>query len=146
MFVKTEAWATTGLGKKSLPTSLSIHRGYALNAESLLLQPGEAILAGRSRFTGSGVSERAVSAYNRYRVTGNWVPGEEVVRMSTALKVLCVLYPDPVNGYPPVYARSAIPTLTHYPTDRRCPRPSPSTLRRVSFWDQCRAGWGWRSF
>lgn len=27
-------------------------------------------------------------------------------------KILCVLYPDPEGGYPPVYARDAIPTIT----------------------------------
>jgi formate dehydrogenase len=26
-------------------------------------------------------------------------------------KILCVLYPDLVTGYPPVYARDSIPTL-----------------------------------
>jgi formate dehydrogenase len=34
-------------------------------------------------------------------------------------KVLCVLYPDPVSGYPPKYARDDIPTLDHYPDGHR---------------------------
>ena len=43
--------------------------------------------------------------------------------MSTALKILCVLYPDPVSGFPPAYARAAIPTLTHYPDGQTLPTP-----------------------
>jgi formate dehydrogenase len=39
-------------------------------------------------------------------------------------KVLCVLYPDPVGGYPPKYARDDIPTLTHYPDGTTIPTPS----------------------
>ena len=30
-------------------------------------------------------------------------------------KVLCVLYPDPITGYPPKYARDDIPVLKAYP-------------------------------
>ncbi len=30
----------------------------------------------------------------------------------TAAKVLCVLYPDPVSGFPPKYARDSIPKIT----------------------------------
>jgi formate dehydrogenase len=39
-------------------------------------------------------------------------------------KVLCVLYPDPVTGYPPAYARSSIPTLTGYPGGQTLPAPA----------------------
>jgi formate dehydrogenase len=39
-------------------------------------------------------------------------------------KVLCVLYPDPVRGYPPRYARDDIPTLDHYPDGTTTPTPS----------------------
>jgi formate dehydrogenase len=39
-------------------------------------------------------------------------------------KVLCVLYPDPVTGYPPAYARESIPTLTGYPGGQTLPTPS----------------------
>ena len=34
-------------------------------------------------------------------------------------KVLCVLYPDPVSGYPPKHARDDIPTPGHYPDGHR---------------------------
>ena len=39
-------------------------------------------------------------------------------------KVLLVLYPDPVSGYPPVYARDSIPVLHGYPGGQTLPTPS----------------------
>src|ERR1700761_9681737 len=39
-------------------------------------------------------------------------------------KVLLVLYPDPVTGYPPVYARDSIPALHGYPGGQTLPTPS----------------------
>jgi hypothetical protein len=30
-------------------------------------------------------------------------------------KVVCVLYDDPIDGYPPKYARDNIPKITKYP-------------------------------
>jgi formate dehydrogenase len=38
-------------------------------------------------------------------------------------KVLCVLYPDPINGFPPVYARDAVPVITAYPDGQTVPNP-----------------------
>lgn len=38
-------------------------------------------------------------------------------------KVLCVLYPDPVNGYPTSYARDNIPQLRKYPDGQQLPTP-----------------------
>lgn len=38
--------------------------------------------------------------------------------------VLCVLYQDPSDGYPPKYARSHLPNLTHYPDGQALPNPS----------------------
>lgn len=38
-------------------------------------------------------------------------------------KILCVLYPDPVSGYPPTYARDGIPTLDRYPDGTTLPSP-----------------------
>jgi formate dehydrogenase len=38
-------------------------------------------------------------------------------------KVLCVLYPDPVGGYPPTYARDTIPVLGGYPDGQTLPTP-----------------------
>ncbi|MGE5261725.1 MAG: NAD-dependent formate dehydrogenase [Actinomycetota bacterium] len=39
-------------------------------------------------------------------------------------KVLCVLYDDPVDGYPPAYARDQIPKLDRYPDGMTLPTPS----------------------
>lgn len=39
-------------------------------------------------------------------------------------KVLCVLYPDPVDGYPPAYARDDIPTVTIYADGQTAPTPA----------------------
>jgi len=39
-------------------------------------------------------------------------------------KILCVLYPDPVTGYPPAYARDSIPELGGYPGGQTLPTPS----------------------
>jgi formate dehydrogenase len=38
-------------------------------------------------------------------------------------KVLCVLYDDPVDGYPPAYARDGIPRVDHYPGGQTVPSP-----------------------
>jgi formate dehydrogenase len=39
-------------------------------------------------------------------------------------KVLLVLYPDPVSGYPPVYARDSVPLIQSYPGGQSLPSPS----------------------
>jgi formate dehydrogenase len=39
-------------------------------------------------------------------------------------KVLCVLYDDPVDGYPPKYARDSIPKINRYPGGQTTPTPS----------------------
>ena len=38
-------------------------------------------------------------------------------------KILCVLYDDPVNGYPPKYAREGLPVLEKYPDGQTLPTP-----------------------
>ena len=38
-------------------------------------------------------------------------------------KILCVLYPDPVEGYPKSYARDDIPKIEHYPGGQTAPTP-----------------------
>lgn len=40
------------------------------------------------------------------------------------MKVLCVLYPDPIDGYPPRYARDSIPVIERYPNGQALPTPS----------------------
>lgn len=38
-------------------------------------------------------------------------------------KILCVLYDDPVNGYPSTYARDGLPKLERYPDGQTLPTP-----------------------
>jgi formate dehydrogenase len=38
-------------------------------------------------------------------------------------KILCVLYDDPVNGYPTSYARDEVPRIDHYPGGQTVPSP-----------------------
>ncbi len=38
-------------------------------------------------------------------------------------KILCVLYDDPVGGYPRSYARDSVPALDHYPGGQTVPSP-----------------------
>lgn len=38
-------------------------------------------------------------------------------------KILCVLYDDPINGYPKTYARDSIPKLDRYPDGQALPTP-----------------------
>jgi formate dehydrogenase len=42
----------------------------------------------------------------------------------TMAKVLCVLYDDPIDGYPPKYARDSIPHIARYPGGQTAPTPS----------------------
>lgn len=42
------------------------------------------------------------------------------------MKVLCVLYPDPVEGYPITYARDSIPKIERYPDG--FPTPTPKAI------------------
>jgi formate dehydrogenase len=39
-------------------------------------------------------------------------------------KIVCVLYPDPVTGYPTTYARDGLPKLQRYPDGQTLPTPS----------------------
>jgi formate dehydrogenase len=39
-------------------------------------------------------------------------------------KIVCVLYPDPIDGFPPEYARDTIPVLNSYPGGQTLPTPS----------------------
>ena len=38
-------------------------------------------------------------------------------------KILCVLYEDPVSGYPTSYPRDSVPSLDHYPGGQTVPSP-----------------------
>jgi formate dehydrogenase len=38
-------------------------------------------------------------------------------------KILCVLYDDPITGYPKSYARADVPKIDHYPGGQTAPTP-----------------------
>ena len=38
-------------------------------------------------------------------------------------KVVCVLFDDPIDGYPPVYSRDGVPKIDHYPGGQTVPTP-----------------------
>lgn len=42
---------------------------------------------------------------------------------STVMKIIAVLYDDPVKGYPKTYARDSIPKIDHYPDGQTVPTP-----------------------
>ena len=44
-------------------------------------------------------------------------------------KILCVLYDDPVDGYPTSYPRDDIPKIEHYPDGQTLPTPSAIDFR-----------------
>src|SRR5512132_1066759 len=46
------------------------------------------------------------------------------MRSGNMAKVVCVLYDDPIDGYPPKYARDNIPKITKYPDGQTAPTPS----------------------
>src|ERR1700761_8842764 len=55
-----------------------------------------------------------------------WTPRDEFSdsrRRFKMAKVLCVLYADPVDGYPPEYARDGIPKIEAYPDGQTAPTP-----------------------
>jgi len=62
------------------------------------------------------VSSRRVLDYGRLALalSGRW----------TVAKVVCVLYPDPVDGYPKGYARDGVPAIARYPSGQTTPTPS----------------------
>jgi formate dehydrogenase len=37
--------------------------------------------------------------------------------------IICVLYDDPVSGYPPAYARDSVPTIEQYHSGQNTPSP-----------------------
>ncbi|MET8767334.1 NAD-dependent formate dehydrogenase [Streptomyces sp. NPDC004658] len=62
------------------------------------------------------------------------------------MKVLCVLYPDPLTGYPPEYVRDALPRLTAYPDGMSLPTPSAVDFTPGELLGCVSGGLGLRSF
>ena len=47
-------------------------------------------------------------------------------------KIICVLYDDPVDGYPKTYARDDIPKIERYPGGQTLPTPKAASKPSVS--------------
>ena len=53
-------------------------------------------------------------------------------------KILCVLYDDPITGYPKTYARNDIPRIDHYAGGQKAPTPDTSTSLSERCWKRLR--------
>ena len=60
--------------------------------------------------------------------------------------VLCVLYDDPVDGYPPPYAREGIPELERYPDGQTTPTPEATDFAAGDLLGSVSGELGLRSF
>ncbi|MCL9685149.1 NAD-dependent formate dehydrogenase [Legionella maioricensis] len=61
-------------------------------------------------------------------------------------KIVCVLYDDPQSGFPPQYARDAIPVLTQYPDGQDLPTPQAIDFSPGELLGSVSGGLGLRSF
>lgn len=61
-------------------------------------------------------------------------------------KIVCVLYDDPQNGFPPHYARESIPELTQYPDGQSLPTPQAIDFTPGELLGSVSGGLGLRSF
>src|ERR1700691_2458438 len=58
------------------------------------------------------------------RTIGRFLFVSETIRgVSNMAKVLCVLYDDPIDGYPKSYPRDDLPRIEHYPGGQTLPTP-----------------------
>jgi len=61
-------------------------------------------------------------------------------------KVLCVLYDDPVDGYPKAYARDSIPRIERYPGGQTAPTPKKIDFKPGTLLGSVSGGLGLRKF
>ena len=61
-------------------------------------------------------------------------------------KILCVLYDDPINGYPKTYARDNIPKLERYPDGQSLPTPKHIDFKPGDLLGSVSGGLGLRKF
>jgi formate dehydrogenase len=60
---------------------------------------------------------------DRTAVIGLWISVQFNKGMNYMAKIVCVLYDDPIDGYPMVYARDGLPKIDHYPGGQTVPTP-----------------------
>ena len=60
--------------------------------------------------------------------------------------VLCVLYDDPVGGYPESYARDEVPKIERYPGGQTAPTPKQIDFRPGALLGSVSGGLGLRKF
>jgi formate dehydrogenase len=60
---------------------------------------------------------------DRTAVIGLWISVQFNKGMNYMAKIVCVLYDDPIDGYPTVYARDGLPKIDHYPGGQTVPTP-----------------------
>jgi formate dehydrogenase len=60
---------------------------------------------------------------DRTAVIGLWISVLFNKGMNYMAKIVCVLYDDPIDGYPTVYARDGLPKIDHYPGGQTVPTP-----------------------
>ena len=51
------------------------------------------------------------------------------------MKILCVLYDDPINGMPKNYPLEDLPKIDKYPDGMTLPSPMEEILNLVNYWD-----------
>jgi formate dehydrogenase len=61
-------------------------------------------------------------------------------------KILCVLYADPVDGYPKTYARAALPKIERYPGGQTTPTPKALDFKPGELLGSVSGGLGLRKF
>src|SRR3984893_186256 len=61
-------------------------------------------------------------------------------------KILCVLYDDPIGGYPKSYARDGIPKINRYPGGQSAPAPEHIDFRPGELLGSVSGGLGLRKF
>src|SRR3977135_1852170 len=61
-------------------------------------------------------------------------------------KIVCVLYDDPIDGYPTSYARDAIPRIERYPGGQTAPTPRALDFKPGELLGSVSGGLGLRKF
>ena len=75
-------------------------------------------------------------------------PAARLLSASSAgqAKILCALYPDPVTGFPPKYARDSVPEIKVYPDGQTAPTPSNISFRPGQLLGSVSGGLGLKTY